>query len=595
MQFRPRLIRSLLAALTGGSLAILAFGLWRTWHEVGVQGWVRDGFGWLGLDHWSRQLSWKAGGVGALATFVVVAATQLVGERTRFARCARRAGALVGHPLSVVSAGCAAFLLPTLVARATQPAARPESPNVLFVLVDTWRADHAGFLGYERDVSPNLDRLVTSGLVFENTQSSSSWTKPSVATLFTGLMPSKHRAISQPVLGLSVRGTILPPGVTTFVEILRSKGWDTAMWSNNPNILPERGFAQGAGHFVDYFYHPDRTKTFDPGRAERMLPDVRAWLADERDEERPFCAYVHIMDPHYPYVAPEPFRGTFDSSGADFQLLGPVIDEYRSGERNLADITSADLQRIVDIYDEELLYVDHWLGPFLAEVLAEHPNTIVILSGDHGEEFLEHGQLGHGHSLYQELTHVPLVIWAPGLEPGRVAQQVRLMDVFPTLLELAGFADETPAEAQGSSLLPLARGEETDHRLAPMETGGDERPPWHWRALSDGRFKVIRRENDLPTKRPVPSLAPWDQSEPRPTWRMFDLEADPGETIDLYLERSEQARDLFAELARAGWYAPPEMILRLRARAGDAKQDNQELLRALGYAGDEVLGLEGGE
>jgi arylsulfatase A-like enzyme len=398
------------------------------------------------------------------------------------------------------------------------------------------------------------------------------------------MVPSRHRAVSVPRMDMGTRGIRLPPTVTTWVEILRGRGWDTGMWSPNPNIVPHLGFAQGAALFVDYFNHPERTREYMPGRIDRQLLDVRRWLREERDTDRPFCAYVHVMDPHYPFEAPEPFAGTFDQSGLDFNLDGPTCDGYRDGTRDLAEVTEEMVQRLIDIYDEELLFTDHHLGPFLREVLEEHPDTIVVLVGDHGEEFLEHGGFGHASTVFEELVHVPLVLWAPGLEPDRIEAQVPLMDLFPTLLDLLDLTEHASPLVQGKSLRSILEGREREHRLAPLETGGDQRPAWHWRGLSDGRNKVVRREEDLPTLRPVPSLGEWDQMLARPTWFLFDLEGDPGEQHNLYHDGGEEiARSLFETMDERGWFLPPAALLQFSAERAEIGSSLEDLQR-LGYA-----------
>ncbi len=609
MKLRP--IRCLLFAVSVAAVTFLVVGYLDATGEGEIQRWEEQGLDWLVLDAWGRAFPWRAGAFAAVVALGAMLVAEGGGEKRLWfpkplrpldrrsaadavrplqLRCVeplRRLNAVFGHVAPAVVLLGLALGMPRLVAHLSRPAPPEGSPNLLFVLVDTWRADHAGFLGYERNVSPNLDELATSGVVFERAISQSGWTKPAVATLLTGLIPSRHMAVSIPVQGRPTRGHSLPRPVTTLVEILAARGWDTAMWSANPNIVPHCGFAQGAGHFVDYFYHPERTREYMPGRIDRMLPDVRRWLAEERDPDRPFCAYVHVMDPHYAYEAPAPFAGTFDHSGLDFNLTGPLCDEIRAGTRSVDEITEPMRRRLIDAYDEELLFVDHHLGALLDEVRERHPNTVIVVVGDHGDEFLEHGQYGHAFSLYETLVHVPLLLWAPELAPSRVPSQVRLMDVFPTLLELVGEGLPPTVEIQGESLLPVVDGRETAPRLAPMESGGDPRPSWQWRAICDGRLKLIRREADLPDTPRTPSLEEDGDVLPRPTWHLYDLLEDPGETRDLFREGDEErARALFETMEERGWYVPPEAVLRLRTmRLGPG--GHREALRDLGYAGDE--------
>jgi arylsulfatase A-like enzyme len=575
-----RTARSLLPGLTAFGLLFLALGAWRARALAAFHGWEQVGLSWLPLEAWSRERPWVPAGVGALAVLALV----LVLERRRPGLAAVRAAA---HPLTAALSLALAFVLPPLVAALTRPAAPARAPNVLFVVIDTWRADHAGFLGYERDVSPRLDRLVERGVVFERAISQAPWTKPSVATMLTGLLPSRHHAVSQPLPDVPTRATRLLPPITTWVELLRGHGWQTAMWSDNPNITPPMGFGQGAGYFRDYFHEPCCANC---GKLPELLSDVRQWLSEERDPEHPFALYLHVMDAHYPYEPPPEISGVFDRNPSDLQLTGPIVREYLCGQRDEARLTPERLESLVARYDEELLVVDRDLGAFLEEFLGEHPDTLIVLAGDHGEEFFEHGNLGHSHALYRELVHVPLVLWAPGLAPARLATQVRLMDVFPTLLALAGLADALPPGVQGESLLPVIAGRESADRLAPMETGGDQKPCWHWRGVTDGKLTLLRRERDLPAREPIPPLAPREESAERPFVLLFDLSLDPHETRDLFAERRTEAEALFAEFLRRGWYVAPEELLGLRAAENPLTIDQARELEALGYGGSSATG-----
>lgn len=571
------------APATVFALAFLVAGVLRTWREVSVQGWTALDLDWLVLERLARERALVPALVaGALALTLVLVARR----RAALTRVLRPALSALGSPGLVLSALLLAFLVPGVIARSARPTPPREAPNVLFVLIDTWRADHAGFLGAARPVSPKLDALAAEGVVFERAMAQASWTKPSVATLLTGLLPSRHHAVSQAIAETPVRAFRLNPRVTTWIEVLYGRGWQTAMWSDNPNITPPVGFAQGAEYFRDYFHEPCHEESC--GELPELLADVERWFAEERDPERPFCAYVHVMDAHYPFQPPEEFRGRFDENPSDLDLTGPIVHDYMTGERSEANLTPERMESMIARYDEELLAIDHRLGAFIERLRAEHPDTIIVLSGDHGEEFMEHGNLGHSHALWNELMHVPLVIVAPGLNPRRVQTQVRLMDVAPTLLELVGLEHALPG-MQGESLLPVVAGLETDDRPAPMEVGGDQKPCWQWRGISDGKLKVLRREADLPTLKAIPQLSPED-AEARPFWHVYDLDEDPRELDNLARERAEEGRALFAELERLGWYTPPEALLGLKAGALQVTPAQSDELEALGYGGGDYDG-----
>ncbi len=577
----PVLLRGVLAALSVFALVLVFVAAWRARAEAELQGWGALGLSWLTLERFAREHAWlPALGAGGAVLLLALAARRVPALAALWTRARLER---LGHPLSACAALLLAFVLPGVVVRGTRPVPARQAPNVLFILIDTWRADHAGFLGYQRPVSPTLDALAAEGVVFERAMAQSSWTKPSVATLLTGLLPSRHHAVSQAIPETPVRAFRLNPRLTTFVELLHGKGWQTAMWSDNPNITPPVGFAQGAESFRDYFHEPCHAEHC--GELPEILGDVERWFTDQRDETRPFCLYVHVMDAHYPFEPPEAYRGRFDAAPSDLQLTGPIVHDYMTGKRSEANLTPARLTSLIARYDEELLAIDHELGAFLQRVRREHPDTVIVLSGDHGEEFFEHGNLGHSHALWQELVHVPLVVWAPGLAPARVDTQVRLMDVCPTILELVGLAGALP-DLQGESLAPVMAGRETADRPAPMEVGGDQKPCWQWRGLSDGRHKLLRREADLPTLHPIPELASEDAGA-RPIWHLYDLARDPGERANLAADERERAEALFATLQARGWYVAPEALLGLKAGALELDPGLSEQLTALGYGGGE--------
>ena len=576
----PRPARVLFPAVTVGALAHLVVSWMRARGEAAQHRWGLHGLDWLTWERFGLQ---PLGNQALIAVGVAGLVALLVEARAGEKSPLRGLFGLLANPAVLLLALGAAWFLPGMVASNTRPLPRTGSPNLLFVMVDTWRADHAGFLGYDRDVTPRLDVLTESGVVFERAISQAPWTKPAVGTLFTGTVPSAHGAVSNPIGGEAVRGVSLERGQTTFLEVLRARGWETAAWSSNPNVIPARGFAQGTGAFFDAFNDPRKPELdHDPGRGEYQIASLRSWLDEHAGGDRPFAAYLHVMDPHYPYEAPPPYQGTFDQSGLDFNLTGPVCDEYYTGEKDVADVTPEMLQRILDIYDEEILYTDAHVGALIEDVLRDHPDTVVVLVSDHGEEFLEHGQFGHGIGLWDTLVHVPLVLWAPTLDPARVPTQVPLMDVPRTVLELMGQGDRIPSSFSGTSLLPVIRGAETDHRLAPMESGGDGRPSWQWRGISDGSNKVVVRERDLPDW-PAPALHEWDRDLTDPVHFVFDLETDPGETAGPVAADDERVVDLLETMRSANWYVSPvDLMSGMRARRVDLG-GNRDQLADLGY------------
>ncbi len=365
----------------------------------------------------------------------------------------------------------------------------PRGPSVVILLIDTLRADHLGCYGYGRETSPNVDRWAAGATIFDAGIAQASWTKPSVASLFTSLYASVHRTGS----GLEERREIrngrvvmvpappgspdvraaLPRGLVTLAEVFREAGYSTAAFLANGIVSAEEGYAQG---FETYRITNDR----------QLTRQARAWLARRRKEA--FFLYLHYMAPHAPYEPPE----AFDRYSGGRRGIDIADSEIRDsinfvGSRRLSPEEVADL---IDPYDGEILFADSQVQQILEELarLDLADRTVVILTADHGEEFVDHGWVWHSSAhLYEELVRVPLIIDLPG-DTGsgrRVSQTVMQIDLAPTLFELAGLA--VPAEMQGRSLAGLWRNETLPARAALTET-----IDWGWRqAIRSDSLKLI--------------------------------------------------------------------------------------------------------
>jgi len=308
-------------------------------------------------------------------------------------------------------------------------------PNIVLIVIDTLRPDHLPFHGYERDTAPYLSTLAGQGVVFEQVHSTSSWTAPATASLLTSLHPVQHgvhsglvavRALQQsdPTITLNR----IPADVATVAEILEEGGYSTWGAADNLNICADLGFDQGFQHF---------RMTSDEGAAT-VNATVRGW-SHRLVEEPPYFLYVHYMDPHRPYQKRAPW--------------------YAPMEGELLDSISA--------YDSEISYVDQKIEE-MHSLLDWDQNTIVIVTSDHGEEFLDHGGWDHGRTLYAEVVDIPLLVWmspdlrsGDGMEPDdrsgrRIEDPVSILDVLPTIREAAGLPPG--AVEQGASLLPAIEG-----------------------------------------------------------------------------------------------------------------------------------------
>lgn len=420
--------------------------------------------------------------------------------------------------------------------------AHGERTSVLLVVVDTLRADHLGVYGYERPTSPRLDEWAEQALVFEHAQAASSWTLPSMASLLTGQLPSRHTAGSARgedgrIVTEDGKKTfrVLPESVDTVAEALRARGYTTAAFVTNAFLGPSFGLDQG----FELYEHHGQT------RAAQVVDSALDWFAEQPPE--PFFVYVHLFDPHLPYEAGPEFAGRFtEGLTSSYSLPVKGLDRIR---KRAAGLSEEDRAFIGAAYDEEIAYVDDQLQRLFRGLRDQglFDSTLVILTSDHGEELFDHAGFEHGHTMYQELLHVPLVVWGPGLEPGRVAAPVSLLDVSATILEAARALPSAPLT--GRSLF-AGRGPERS-QVAEGNLYGEAQ-----RALLRWPHKLLsgRQEN------------------------VFDLSRDAAERVPL--EDSGLSEWLVSELER--------QIDAALARAADSAQaeldtDTLENLRDLGY------------
>ena len=306
----------------------------------------------------------------------------------------------------------------------------PPTGSVILVVVDTLRADHLGLYGYDRPTSPNLDAWAKDGRVFDHAYAPSPWTLPSFASIYTGRWPLIHQGGRAGVRAPDGSPTSLAPveRVPMVAEHLQAAGVLTMATVTNGFLDPAYGMARGFD-----VYDVDTDYSLGGYRPAADMVRRALELVDDADGQ-PFFLVVHLMDPHQNYDAPPPFRGTWTGDIASDLTL--PIRNY-NGRSRLEDLLPEDREFVIAAYDEEIAYVDAQLG-VLRNGLADRgvlETSLVIFTADHGEELFEHGGYEHGHALWQELLHVPLVVWGPGIEPGREPTPVSLVDIAPTVLD----------------------------------------------------------------------------------------------------------------------------------------------------------------
>ncbi len=431
----------------------------------------------------------------------------------------------------------------------------PSGPNVVLISLDTLRADHLGCYGYDGDVSPAIDRLAESAVVFENAITQSGWTLPSHKVVLTSLYPQSLRK------GQNRR---IAHSRTTLTEILLDRGYATGAFAHGLGwVTSDFNFDQGFGTYVV----PSRKFIPEVASAETITREGLAWVRNNRTGR--FFLFLHYGDIHsdtsgLPYDVPAPYRTMFvppgserfDRSGEEVRatqyLLEIARGNFQPSEEEVAYIRG--------LYGGGVRYTDEHVGALVAG-LAEMgvlDNTILVIFSDHGEEFMEHGRMLHGR-VYREVAHVPLIVKLPEGRAGgaRVAAQVQLLDVAPTILDALG-SSPLP-EMQGRSLLPVI-GEEGGGR--PAYTEGEE-------------SNAVRAEGWM-------YLLNWSDSD-RP--EMYDQARDPSEQTDLAGHDLPQEQVLGQMLA--DWVRTAEGAALGSQTAEPLELDSrtEELLKSLGYLG----------
>jgi arylsulfatase A-like enzyme len=286
-----------------------------------------------------------------------------------------------------------------------------KAKNVVLIVIDTLRSDHLGCYGYERNTTPNIDRLAEKSALFERSYSHCSWTMPSIASMFTSLHPRDH--------GVAEWCNPLDRKYLTLVEHLKANGYHTEAFVGHTVLKKRFGFDQGFDHYDSSILkksHPHQTISSE------YITD-RAIKALDTRVTQPFFMWLHYFDPHRDYYSHEGF-------------------EFGETE--------------IDKYDSEIAFTDHHIGRFLDHLksLGLYKNTIIMIVADHGEEFGEHGGKYHGPTLFEEVVHVPLIVKVPRFSRQRIKNVVIGMDLAPTLLKLLGM--DVPAEFKGKAI-PTAR------------------------------------------------------------------------------------------------------------------------------------------
>jgi arylsulfatase len=492
-----------------------------------------------------------------------------------------------------------AFLALALVACDAKPAGgtaklvipTAKKPNVIIIVVDTLRADRLGCYGHGGGLTPTMDKIASEGARVERAFSSAPWTLPSVASLLVSFNPSVHKAISYREVEAARKAqteiTVLSDDFRTLPELFHAAGYQTAAIAANPFVQAQYGFGQGFDFFVN-----DVRENGEKGSA--INKSLAAWLARDRDASKPVFLYLHYMDPHGPYDAPR-------------EIVEPLMQAMQANPNKTA-LTAAQRQMLVPqnylrkkppaeydptLYERFQGYREYWTAGYeacikegdnylaKAEAMLREAklwdDAIIVLTSDHGEAFAEHGYWEHGPGQHQTQLHVPLLIrWKGVIPPGVVRGNASLLDVLPTLAELASLG--AVADVQGRSLVsrlagaPQAEPYGVFAECVKVGTYAEE-------AIAFDNWKLIRRRT--PERRDRSGAV---QPAMTQVW-LYDLSKDAGEENDQSQAKPAIVKDLLAKMDTQysiNGSTKPGVVV----RTASVSKKVSDKLAASGYVGD---------
>jgi arylsulfatase A-like enzyme len=484
----------------------------------------------------------------------------------RTAQTVRTASALAWLALAAAGIAC----------HSPRPVTAENPVNVLVIMLDTVRVDRLSTYGYERPVSPHLDALAGEGVRFDRFFSSSSWTLPAHASLFTGLYPARH--------GATQENLELGREHVTLAERFAQAGYSTFAASSNSVVSEASGLARGYSEFVEAF----RPAVYERFGGERHLNRAAfAEFLDERPRDHPFFAFLNFVEPHLPYNPPGPVRSRFLREGyAESDVERAVKLRMKDHYLLPAGLPPETLHILSDLYDAEIALLDGHLGSLIDDLRARQllEGTLIVVLSDHGENLGDHGHLAHVFSIHNTLLHVPLVVRFPdGDLAGTVRADVaEIRDLYPTLLRYCGipfedrgygrdlFAPDTGASGAVAvseyyypeQVLSIFSKDELTSRA-----GRFDRFRRRLRSAQDDRYKLV-----------------WDSTGKR---SLFSVASGADEERDLAAEPGYTAIVVRLDGLLLDALGPPEDLTRDETLRGfDDRIEDEELieqLRALGY------------
>ncbi|MDZ4860096.1 MAG: sulfatase [Candidatus Hydrogenedentes bacterium] len=437
-------------------------------------------------------------------------------------------------------------------------------PNVLFILADTLRADQITKRRNDIALMPNLAEFAAESWDYRAARTQSTWTKPSMASIFTSLYPGVHNVlygIEGEIRAEKLPQTnVLPPGLETMAEYFAANGYSTGAVQSNANITSHFGFAQGFDSF--------EVKRFPEFKANEITDYAITAMAELGP---PFFFYAHYMDTHAPYTAPDEYVEKIgplpELSEQDAALLKDYGESYRdriffevglTTQRKYGNLSKNGEEYVRAKYDASSLHLDAEVSRLIRHVRERYPETIIVFTSDHGEELWEHGSIGHGKTVYEELTRVPLIIHAPGRPPRQIDAPVETIDLLPTCAALLGLPAKSEWQGAniGSAALPADRPVFSSTKMSMSGSNRDLEA-----VVKEGQKLLVDHKAGVST--------------------LFDLENDPGEASGTVLNSSQHTlTEALAEFVARNKEHP---LLQTVSTSTGLTPEQEENLRTMGY------------
>lgn len=549
---------------------------------------------WIGMERFvavdpSKLAMWIAPTLGALLVFAIGRVLWRLNKFVVF-------GLAVGIPaVTLVIPEAIEAAKPPLPQREGAATAPAGAPDVLFIVMDTVRAQSSSAYGYERKTTPNFDRIASEGLLFADANSPATWSLPAHAALFTGTFPSWNNA--------NAETRFLDDQLPTLAETLADAGWQTRCFSANPHISDSFGLTRGfqandkawatgtSARNFSFIYRLIDATPF--GGAEDkggsiVVGNIQRWMNGRPEDAPPQFVFVNFLEAHFPFhQLPRDFLFEFqDRPISELREINQIAFGVQFGRQLTDDEFQTVHDPLIDMYDAGVLYTDHLVGK-VVDIWAEAgllDNTIVIVMGDHGESVGEQGAFGHVTPMNEQVLRVPFAIRYPDRIPaGSVIEQpVSTVGTYATVLDLLDL--DPPGVYQVDSLLPGLQGEEVgkpvlaeryeEHMLSARFAEGEANgsgplvnPRGRFRAYRSGDYKLVQHTTDGTV--------------------LFNLASDPMESKDIAGLDKYTTQAIESELESwRGKLALPELDAPIDAPKSmpeDLSDEELEALRALGY------------